>query len=112
MVGQPNDPVEALVGRRQIAFGPLPVGLPLGGVQPLEGRRQGGGLPPELEGPYARRDRELSRGHLGLYNVDTILQKYYGQGFGLFLENCPDGAGAAVTATLPLRYEEEEPVPC
>ena len=27
-------------------------------------------------------------------------------------EHCPDGAGAAVTATLPLRYEEEEPIPC
>ena len=82
------------------------------GVLTIRVTDNGRGFPPELEGPYARRDRELSRGHLGLYNVDTILQKYYGQGFGLFLENCPDGAGAAVTATLPLRYEEEEPIPC
>ncbi len=82
------------------------------GVLTIRVTDNGCGFPPELEGPYARRDRELSRGHLGLYNVDTILQKYYGQGFGLFLENCPDGAGAAVTATLPLRYEEEEPIPC
>ncbi len=67
----------------------------------------GRGIPPELAGAYSNRDRELSRGHLGLYNVDTILQKYYGSGFGLYLENNPGGRGACVTATLPLRYEEE-----
>ena len=67
----------------------------------------GRGLPDELLGPYARRDRELSRGHLGLYNVDTILIKYYGEGFGLYLENRTDGPGAVVTATLPIRREEK-----
>ena len=67
----------------------------------------GRGLPPELEGPYARRDRELSRGHLGLYNVDTILRKHYGEGCGLYLSNASDGTGACVTAVLPLRWEEE-----
>ena len=55
-----------------------------------------GGLPEELLGPYACRDRELSRGHLGLYNVDTILIKYYGKGFGLYLENRTDGEGRRV----------------
>ena len=68
----------------------------------------GHGFPPEMEGAYSNRDRELSRGHLGLYNVDTILRKYYGEGFGLYLENRPGGAGASVTATLPLRYEEDD----
>ena len=67
----------------------------------------GRGLPPDMEGPYASRGRELSRGHLGLYNVDTILLKYYGTGFGLYLENRTDGPGAAVTAVLPIRREEE-----
>ena len=67
----------------------------------------GRGLPPELEGPYARRDRERSRGHLGLYNVDTILRKHYGEGCGLYLSNVSDGTGACVTAVLPLRWEEE-----
>jgi len=52
-------------------------------------------------------NRELSRGHLGLYNVDTILIKYYGEGFGLYLENRTDGPGAVVTATLPIRREEK-----
>ena len=67
----------------------------------------GRGLPPELEGPYARRDRELSRGHLGLYNVDTILRKHYGEGCGLYLSNVSGGTGACITAVLPLRWEEE-----
>lgn len=67
----------------------------------------GRGLPPELEGPYARRDRELSRGHLGLYNVDTILRKHYGEGCGLYLSNVAGGNGACITAVLPLRWEEE-----
>ena len=70
-------------------------------------RDNGRGLPPELEGPYARRDRELSRGHLGLYNVDTILRKHYGEGYGLYLSNVSGGSGACITAVLPLRWEEE-----
>ena len=65
------------------------------------------GLPPELEGPYACRDQEETRGHLGLYNVDTILRKHYGEQFGLCLEKRPDGTGTMVTATLPLRYKED-----
>ena len=73
-------------------------------IQVLDNDR---GLPKELLGPYARQDRELSRGHLGLYNVDTILIKYYGKGFGLCLENRTDGPGAVVTATLPIRREEK-----
>ena len=64
----------------------------------------GKGFPPEMLGRF----REISRpgGHLGLYNVDTILLKYYGEGCGLTLENGEGGAGAAVTAVLPVRREE------
>ena len=78
-----------------------------GGKLQIQVLDNGRGLPTELLGPYARRDRELSRGHLGLYNVDTILIKYYGEGFGLYLENRTDGPGAVVTATLPIRREEK-----
>ena len=78
-----------------------------GGKLQIQVLDNGRGLPEELLGPYARRDRELSRGHLGLYNVDTILIKYYGEGFGLYLENRTDGPGAVVTATLPIRREEK-----
>lgn len=77
------------------------------GVLAISVTDNGCGIPPELEGEYLRRDAERSRGHLGLYNVDTILRKYYGDGFGLRLENRTDGSGTRVTATLPLRYEGE-----
>lgn len=67
----------------------------------------GKGFPPDMTGAYAHRSRELSRGHLGLYNVDTILRKYYGEEFGLYLSTGNQGQGAVVRATLPLRREEE-----
>lgn len=62
----------------------------------------GAGLPPELLGKY--RPRAAGEGHLGLFNVDTILQKHYGAAFGLYLENRTDGTGAVITATLPVTY--------
>lgn len=68
----------------------------------------GKGLPPDMEGAYSHRGRELSRGHLGLYNVDTILRKYYGADFGLYLSAGPGGRGAEISATLPLHKEESE----
>ncbi len=60
----------------------------------------GRGLPPELLGPY--RPPEKQTGHLGLFNVDTILRKHYGERFGLRLENREDGPGACVVARLPI----------
>ena len=65
----------------------------------------GRGFPDGMTGAF-REHGPLARGHLGLYNVDTILRKYYGEGSGLYLENIHAG-GAAVTAVLPLRREEE-----
>ncbi len=76
------------------------------GVLSIRVEDNGRGLPPELEGRYSVRGEQLSRGHLGLYNVDTILRKYYGDSFGLCLANRPGGAGAVVTATLPLNFGE------
>ena len=64
----------------------------------------GRGLPPEMIGRF--RTLERGRDSLGLYNVDTILLKYYGEGCGLTLENGAGGAGAVVTAVLPIRREE------
>lgn len=63
----------------------------------------GSGLPAEMVGRYERRESAAGRGHLGLYNVDTILKKYYGGEYGLVLDHRPDGDGAVVTATLPLK---------
>ena len=69
-------------------------------------RDNGAGLPPELAAGRYRRGASAGH-HLGLYNVDTILTKYYGDGCGLFLENGPEGAGAVVTAVLPVNREKE-----
>lgn len=79
------------------------------GILTISVADNGNGLPPDLEGPYARRDRELSRGHLGLYNVDTILRKYYGDDSGLYLSRPNQGCGAVISATFPIRWED---TPC
>ncbi|MCM1150257.1 MAG: histidine kinase [Butyricicoccus sp.] len=65
----------------------------------------GHGLPPEMEGRYRENFPSGVPGHLGLYNVDTILLKYYGEDYGLELRNRP-GGGAEVTAALPARGKE------
>ena len=64
----------------------------------------GPGFPPELLGPYQPPAEQT--GHLGLLNVDTILRKHYGEGFGLCLENAPEG-GACITARLPAAGKKE-----
>lgn len=67
----------------------------------------GHGLPPGMAGrPYCRETSQEGK-HLGLYNVDTILKKHYGEDFGLYLDNGPEGKGACVTARLPSRREEK-----
>lgn len=67
----------------------------------------GRGFPPEMLGRPYRRDKDLAKGHLGLYNVDMILRRNFGEDYGLFLEPGDGGVGARVTASLPIRYEEE-----
>ena len=67
----------------------------------------GQGFPPEMTGRPYRRDKDLAKGHLGLYNVDMILRRNFGEEYGLFLERGDEGVGASVTASLPIRYEED-----
>ena len=67
----------------------------------------GKGFPPEMLGRPYRRDKGLAKGHLGLYNADMILRRNFGEEYGLFLEPGDGGVGASVTASLPIRYEEE-----
>ena len=66
----------------------------------------GRGLPDRLTGPFRQAGMDRAGGRLGLYNVDTILLKHYGEGCGLILENNAQGRGAVVTAVLPVRREE------
>lgn len=67
----------------------------------------GCGLPEELCGPYRAPEGEAARHHLGLYNVDTILKKHYGERYGLWLRNRSGKPGAVVIALLPLGSREE-----
>lgn len=46
-----------------------------------------------------------SDGHLGLYNVNVILKKYYGADYGLRFANGAE-CGAVVTAVLPMQRRE------
>ena len=63
----------------------------------------GSGLPEEMTGSYHRPEGEAAKHHLGLYNVDTILKKHYGEEYGVRLANRQDGkSGAEVSAILPL----------
>ena len=57
-------------------------------------------------GSYRNAAREAPARHLGLYNVDAILLKYYDEGFGLEPENSPENGGAVITATVPVRRKE------
>ena len=68
----------------------------------------GQGLPEPMVGkPYQRPDTHDGK-HLGLYNVDTILKKHYGESYGLYLDRGPHGRGTQVTARLPIRRKEQD----
>lgn len=67
----------------------------------------GHGLPADMIGHPYRRESTPTGHHLGLYNVDTILKKHYGEHYGLYLDNPPAGSGARVRVRLPLNRKEE-----
>lgn len=77
-----------------------------GGVLEICVLDNGCGFPAEMLGPYQAPEQQT--GHLGLINVDTILRKHYGERFGLRLENRKDGAGACITARLPMRRRDAD----
>ena len=77
-----------------------------GGVLEICVLDNGCGFPAEMLGPYQAPEQQT--GHLGLFNVDTILRKHYGERFGLRLENRKDGAGACITARLPMRRRDAD----
>ena len=77
-----------------------------GGVLEICVLDNGCGFPADMLGPYQAPEQQT--GHLGLFNVDTILRKHYGERFGLRLENRKDGAGACITARLPMRRRDAD----
>ena len=66
----------------------------------------GKGIRKELIGPYSPPKEDLGH-HLGLYNVDTILKKHYGERYGLTILDRKEEEGVCgtiVLAVLPLRH--------
>ena len=102
MLLQPLAENAILHGLSGVEHGELSVTAALAAQNVLEirVRDNGCGFPPELLGPY--KPPETQTGHLGLFNVDTILRKHYGDAFGLCLEN-PEGGGACILARLPAK---------
>lgn len=68
----------------------------------------GHGLPDDMIGKPYQKKRSPDGKHLGLYNVNLILTKHFGQDSALHLDVGPGGIGTAVTATLPVYMEENE----
>ena len=70
----------------------------------------GKGIRKELIGPYSPPKEDLGH-HLGLYNVDTILKKHYGERYGLMILDRKEEEGVCgtiVLAVLPLQRERLE----
>lgn len=65
----------------------------------------GCGMAKEVMDHLNSRNREHLEGHLGFYNVDSIIRLYYGPEYGLKACEIESG-GTKVTVTLPLRKEE------
>ena len=63
----------------------------------------GCGMDEEMLDALNSHDRERLVGHIGFYNVDTIIRINYGLRYGLKAANLPDG-GVRVTLELPLKF--------
>lgn len=64
----------------------------------------GCGMAKEVMEHLNSRNRDQLEGHLGFYNVDSIIRLYYGHEYGLNASDIESG-GTKVTITLPLRKE-------
>ena len=72
----------------------------------IEVTDNGCGIDDEIIEKLNSHDREQLRGHIGFYNVDTILRLYYGEAFGLKAMK-PSEGGTKVLITLPLNKERK-----
>jgi sensor histidine kinase YesM len=64
----------------------------------------GCGMAKEVMEHLNSRNRDQLEGHLGFYNVDSIIRLYYGHEYGLYASDIESG-GTKVTITLPLQKE-------
>lgn len=70
----------------------------------IEVQDNGCGIDEEIMECLNSRDRERLMGHIGFYNVDTIIRLHYGQEYGLQVEK-PEEGGTKVCISLPLKWE-------
>lgn len=69
----------------------------------IEVKDNGCGIPEEIMECLNSKDREALTGHIGFYNVDTIIRLHYGERYGLHMSRPKEG-GTCVQIMLPLRY--------
>ena len=67
----------------------------------IEVSDDGCGISDEVIRRLGNRDKEQENGHIGFYNVDTIIRLYYGKDYGLRAERLAAG-GTKVTIRIPV----------
>jgi two-component system sensor histidine kinase YesM len=72
------------------------------GVLTIEVSDDGVGIADEEIKRIEERNHKQEEGHLGLYNVDTIIRLYYGDDYGIRAKRLPEG-GSMITVTLPVK---------
>lgn len=72
----------------------------------IEVQDDGCGISREVMEHLNSRDREQLAGHLGFYNVDTIIRLHYGDEYGVQVET-PESGGTKVTIVIPAEHGEE-----
>lgn len=65
----------------------------------------GCGIDKEVIDRINSRDRENFRGHIGFYNVDTIIKLYYGEAYGIKAKRLDEG-GTMISIMLPINKGE------
>jgi len=66
----------------------------------------GCGIPPDILAQLNSEDKRIPGGHLGLFNVDSIIRLHFGAKYGISARSDP-GEGSCVQLRLPIRREEE-----
>lgn len=74
----------------------------------IEVADNGGGMSEEMVRLLNSRDREALKGHIGFYNVATILRLHYGEEYGVYAEPGNRG-GTKVVLILPVDLDKEVP---
>ena len=72
----------------------------------IEVSDDGCGISDDVIRLLGNRDKEQRKGHIGFYNVDTIIRLYYGKDYGLRAERLPAG-GTKVTIRIPVNGSGE-----